>query len=111
MKPVNWKIVQGDTLNLRITYKDPLGNPINLSGYSVIFQVKDQPGGNVVCATAQLGNGITVDIPNGIIDVHLTSAQTKKFTVPKAAYQLQVDPGSDATTIAIGWFEVQKGVI
>jgi hypothetical protein len=111
MKSVNFKIIQGDTFALTVTYKDPDGVPINLVGYGVTFQVKDQPGGNVICATAIIGDGIQVDEGSGIITITISSDRTKKFTAPKAAYQLQIDSGAEKTTIAYGWFSVEKGVI
>jgi hypothetical protein len=111
MKTVNFQIVQGDTFVLTATYKDNAGNPINLGGYTATFQVKDQPGGNTLCATATVGDGIVIDAPNGLITVTLSPAKTKKFTVPKAAHQLQIDSGSIKTTIITGWFAVEKGVI
>lgn len=111
MESVNFKIIQGDSFVLSAFYKDSDNNPINLSGYTAEFQVKDQPGGKVVCATATTSSGISIDAPNGKITVTLTSTQTKKFTIPRAAYQLQIDSGTIKTTIATGWFEVEKGLI
>ena len=111
MKSVNFQIIQGDTFALTVTYKDPESIPINLSGYSVTFQVKDKPGGNIICSTSTIGDGIEVDAPAGVITINVSPDKTKKFTTPKAAYQLQIDSGSEKTTIAYGWFSVEKGVI
>ena len=111
MESVNFKVIQGDSFVLSAFYKDSSSNPINLSGYTAEFQVKDQPGGKVVCATATTSSGIVIDAALGKITVTLTPAQTKKFTIPRAAYQLQIDSGAIKTTIATGWFEVEKGLI
>jgi len=111
MKTVNYEIVQGDTFILTVVYKDDLGEPINLSGYSATFIVKDVPGGNVTCTTATIGNGIVRTASEGKLVITISSTETKKFTVPKAYYQLQIDSGSEKTTLGNGWFEVTKGSI
>lgn len=111
MQDTNFKIIQGDTLVLSATYKDSFGNPINITGYTAEFQVRDVPGGKIVCADVTTSNGITIDGTNGKVTVTVSSDLTKKFTVPKAAYQLQINSGTVKTTLATGWFEVQKGII
>jgi len=111
MQDTNFKIIQGDTLVLSVTYKDSNGDPVPLDGYTAEFQVRDTPGGKNLCASIDTTNGITIDTVNAIIKVTVSSDLTKKFTVPKAAYQLQVNSGTEKTTLATGWLEVSKGVI
>ena len=111
MKTVNYEIVQGDTFILTVTYKDDNGDPIDLTGYSATFIVKDVPGGNVTCTTATIGNGITVVPLEGKFTITLSATETKKFTVPKAYYQFQIDSGTEKTTLGAGWYEVTKGSI
>jgi hypothetical protein len=42
----------------------------------------------------------------------MTSEQTSRFTVPKAAYQLRIESiGGEKTTLASGYFAVEKAVI
>lgn len=111
MKTVNYEIVQGDTFILTVTYKDDLGEPIDLTGYSATFIVKDVPGGNVTCTTATIGSGIAVVPLEGKLTITISATETKKFTVPKAYYQFQIDSGTEKTTLGTGWFEVTKGSI
>ena len=113
MQDSNFKVIQGDTLVLTAIYKDNTveKNPINITGYTAEFQVRDVAGGKVICATVDTTNGIVIDGVNGKVTVTVSSDLTKKFTVPKAAYQLQINSGSVKTTLATGWFEVSKGVI
>jgi hypothetical protein len=111
METANFDIIQGDSFVLVVKYTDSNKQPIDLHGYTAEFQVKDQPGGKVVCATATTSSGIVIDEVNGKLTVTLTPAQTKKFTVPRAAYQLQINSGTIKTTIATGWFQVEKGLI
>lgn len=90
---------------------DPDSEPIDLTGYSVTFQVKDSEDGKVTCTTATVGSGIELDEPNGRITISIASTETKKFTYPKAYYQLQLNSGTKKTTILSGAIAVQKGVI
>lgn len=111
MQDTNFKIIQGDTLVLTVIYRDSDGQVIPMTGYTAEFQVRDVPGGKTLCATVDTSNGIVIDAPNGKVTVTVSSDLTKKFTIPKAAYQLQVNSGTEKKTLAIGWFEVSKGII
>lgn len=109
---LNFKITQGDTFDLEITYEDLNGVPINLTGYTFTLEVRDKPGGSILCASCTLGDGITVSSPTtGFIGISISSAKTKKFNLPKSAYQIQAILGNSKTTLAQGWFEVNAGVI
>lgn len=109
---MNFEIIQGDTFALDVIYKDADGDVVNLSGHTAVFQVRDTPGGKYVCASATIGNGITITPLAGKISVQLNPADTRKFTLPKAAYQLQVtSPSGIKETLISGWFSVSKAVI
>lgn len=110
-KESNFNVVQGDTLNLNVLYKDPDGLPIDLTGYAASLEVKDKPGGRILCATASVGDGITITSASGSIDISLSPSKTRKFTVPRAAYQLQLSYNNTYTTLLHGWFLVEKSVI
>ena len=110
---VDWKITQGDSFQLQLEYKDENGDSINLSGYTIQMEVKDQPGGVITSATCSLGDGITVSNPStGIISINISPTKTKNFNYPRASYQLQItSPGNIKTTLLQGWFLVNAGVI
>ena len=109
---VNFNVIQGDTFILNVTYKDPSGTLIDLSGYDIVFQVRNDFGGNVICATATDGDGITLNSSTKVVTITMTSEQTKQFTVPRAAYQLRITaPNQTQTTLASGYFAVEKAVI
>ena len=109
---LNFKITQGDTFDLEITYEDVNGAPINLTNYTFVMEIRDKPGGSILCATCSLGDGITVSAPaTGFIGISVSSEKTKKFNLPKSAYQIQAILGNSKTTLAQGWFEVNAGVI
>lgn len=118
MKEVNYNVVQGDSFLLGLTYADPNGSPINLTGASAYMEVRDQPGGKIVCATASgvvsasSNDGITFTASAGQINVNITPAKTSLFNYPRSAYQLQLtQSGGIKTTLLTGWFLVNPGVI
>jgi hypothetical protein len=112
MEEVNFKVVQGDTFTIVVTYKNPNGSAINLTDFTARMDVRDKPGGKILCASAtQNNNGITIDALNGKITIEFTPEQTKKFTLPSAAYQLQIDNNGEKITLAQGYFQVSSAVI
>jgi len=117
MEQKNYNIVQGDSWSLNLKYVDSSGSAVPLIGYSVLMQVKNEPGGRILCASASVnstsasGTGIIVDRANGIIDISLTPTQTKSFTYPQSAYQIRIDNGLNVETLQKGWFIVDAGVI
>jgi len=110
---VNWKITQGDSFQLEMEYKDEDDNPIDISGYNILMEVKDKPGGRILSATCSIGDGITVLNPaSGIIEVDVTPSKTKKFNYPRASYQIQgTDEYGAKVTFLQGWFQVNAGTI
>lgn len=109
---VNFDIVQGDSFSIDVTYEDSEG-PVDLTGYSVVFVVRNEPGGRILCANLAVGSGIEfTDAQSGKFTVTVSSQTSKGFTYPKAYYQCQVFTGStNRNTIFSGWFSVEKGNI
>lgn len=109
---VNFSIKQGDTFEVTAFYKDSLGDPVPLTGYTASSQVRDDFGGKVLCASASLGDGIVIDEELGSVTLTYTPAKTKKFTVPRAAVQLKiVSPLGKTTTLIYSYISVSKAAI
>ena len=120
MESVNLNCFQGDSLVVNITYKDPNGEPIDLSSYDVLSSVRDSFGGKTLCASCDLTDGITLfdvnnsngdPVPAGI-RVNYVPAKTDKFSFPKAAIQVKiVSQGGIEKTLMYGTIEVRKPTI
>jgi len=110
---INYKITQGDSFQLELEYKDELDNPIDISGYDILMEIKDKPGGKILSASCSVGDGITISDPTtGIIELDITPAKTKKFNYPRASYQIQgTDQYGAKVTFIQGWFQVNAGTI
>ena len=74
MKEINYNVIQGDSFLLSLTYTDSSGSAINLTGASALLEVKDQPGGRILCAKASGADvpsldGSANDLFNNAIDL------------------------------------------
>jgi hypothetical protein len=109
--PVNWKITQGETFSLQLQYVDPNEIPIDISDYTIVFTVKDQPQGNLICATCTVGDGLDLSESSlGIINLNVSPNKTAVFNYPKSYYKIQAtDPYLEKYVILQGWFEVRAG--
>lgn len=113
MGEVNFSVVQGDTFNIEVTYENPNGSSMDLTDFSAKMDVRNEPGGKILCASINSSNQIDIDGPNGKLTIYFTPAQTRKFTTPNAVYQLQIinnDTG-EKTTLLNGHFSVKAAIV
>ena len=68
----NFKVDQSTNFTFTIIYKDPDGDPIDLTQYRVFMDIKSAPGSKKVLASLTQGNGITVTPLQGKIEVNAT---------------------------------------
>lgn len=114
MEEVNFKVVQGDTFSIAVNYKNPDGTAIDLVDYTARMDIRDVPGGRVLCASATEENGgISINGSAGQINIQFTPTQTKKFTIPNAAHQLQIihNDTNKKITLVTGHIKVSPSVI
>ena len=126
MKEINYEINQGDGFQLSLLYQTAstattAASAINLTGSSVVIQVRDAPGGAYLAASAigyaaspVLGGPVDMTAASaGVVGINLPGSMTKLFNIPKSAYQIQVtQPGPNLPiTLAQGWFKVNPSVI
>jgi hypothetical protein len=113
MEEINFKVVQGDTFKIRVEYTDPDKNPINLTDFSAKMDVRNEPGGKILCAAINSSSGISIDGDAGVLDITFNPSQTRKFTTPSAAYQLKIisNGNQEENTILKGYFSVSPAVI
>ena len=112
MEEINFKVIQGDSFIIRVTYKNPNGTPIDLTGYTAKMDVRNEPSGKILCASITDQSGITITPSTGVLDIEFTPAQTRKFTLPSCAYQLQIRSSSGTqTTILKGYISTSAAVI
>jgi hypothetical protein len=106
----NWQVNQASNFQFTLIYKDPEGEPINLTGYTVQMDIKSAPGAKKVLASCSIGDGITVDPLQGRIDVNVSAEKTQQIAYPKSAYDLVISSGGIVTRLLEGWLEVSRAV-
>ena len=119
----NYNIVQGDSFILSVTWTNPSGSAINLSGYSANFEARDMPGGSLLCTSGSISSipssgsfaGYqlsTLSASSGTIDINISGSNTAFFNYPKTSYQLRVtSPSGNKSTLVKGWLSVDAGTI
>lgn len=112
MAHTNFNIIQGDAWTLTLTYTDTNDQPINISNYKLIAEVRDKPGGTLLCATSSTDAGQIVSVNDGYgatVIVNFTGEQTKNFVLPKSYYQVKIIDTAD--TLLNGWIEIEASNI
>lgn len=119
----NFEHIQGDNFRLNIVYNDPNGNVINLYGYSAVLEVRDQPGGNILCTSGSIGSipstgsysGQYISTPSassGTLQINIPGDQTYNFNYPRSSYQVRIQSSNGTKdTLAYGWINVDAGTI
>lgn len=89
----DFKIERGETFTRTITWKDAVGNPVDITGWTARMYIKVKPGATssliqLTTTNAKLVLGATA----GTIQINLTAAETAALTTPnkKAVYDLEL---------------------
>lgn len=104
-------IEQGTTVNFEIQYKDSLGQPVNLSGYSAKMQLKagyavDNPTTYLTLSSSRNPDGTglnmsgssgTKPLASGSIGIFISACTSSLLTFDTAYYDLEIYSGSDCT--------------
>ena len=108
----NFKVDASTNFRFTIIYKDPDGDPIDLTQYSVRMDIKSAPGSKKILASAIAGDGITVTPLIGKIEVNINKEKTSQIAYPKSAYDLVIThlPTQTVTRLVEGWLEVSRAV-
>lgn len=107
----NWKVDQASNFLFTIQYKNPNGDPIDLTSYDVRMDIKSAPGAKKILASLTIGDGITVSPIIGKIDVNMSAEKTKLIAYPKSAYDLVIESSSGIITRLLeGYLEVSRAV-
>jgi len=102
-------IDQGSSLNLNVVARDANGSPLNLSGYSARGKIKYQYGD--VDALLNLTTVIDPSYVSGIINISMTSYQTRYLPITKAVYDVEVISSGYTFRVLNGYAEVNPSVL
>ena len=101
--PVDLRLYAGNDFTCTLTVTDPAGAPFDLTGYTVLAQVRDASG--TLLAT------FSSSISTNVVTLSLTKAQTAAVTVPALWDATVTDPVAHrASTLAAGDVTVTPAV-
>lgn len=98
---------QGATFSRTLTWRDPNGDPIDLTGYSARMQVRPTARG----ATEPLveitdGDGITLGGEEGTIALYVDADATASLPAEPLRYDIELEQDGNVTRLLAGWFKV-----
>ena len=109
----NFEVDQNATFSFQVQYtEEDEVTPIDLTGASAKMQVRDTKGGSKLAVSlTSPSNGITIDGPNGIINVIMTPTQTNKLFYPKSSYDVMViDSNGNKIKLLEGFMTLSRSV-
>jgi hypothetical protein len=110
----NFKVDASTNFTFTLIYKDPQGDPIDLTQYRAKMDVAEKPGSKKVLASCDCteSGGIVITPLEGRISVNFDKDKTKKFHYPKSAYDLVIIniANGEVTRLIEGWLEISRAV-
>ena len=95
----NIVINQGTDWFFNVTYDQPDGTPVNITGYSAAMQLRSFPNSPIAVLTLTTGDGITIDGTAGTLELHATNEQTSAIDEGNYFYDLEITaPGTGIVT-------------
>jgi hypothetical protein len=95
----NVEIDQGADWFFNVTYEQPAGTPVNITGYSAALQLRSLPETpTAALSLATGGNGITITGAAGLVAVHATAVQTGAIISGDYYYDLEITSQSGVVT-------------
>ena len=95
----NVEIDQGADWFLNVTYEQPAGTPVNITGYTAALQIRTSPLAKTAVLSLTNGNGITITGAAGLLQCQATAAQTGAITNGRYAYDIEITSPSPAFTV------------
>jgi LEA14-like dessication related protein len=86
----NTVIDQGATWYLTVTYENPNGTPINITGYTAALQLRSLPSDAVAVLSLTTGAGITITGATGTVAITATATQTRAIDEGTYYYDLEI---------------------
>ena len=102
----NLVIDQGSTFSADIDVTDSVGDPLDLTGYSVAGQIRK----SYASSTAVDFSGSVYSATNGTVRIQLSATQTNAMKAGRYVYDVEIDNVSLTIRIVEGQVEVRPRV-
>lgn len=97
----NIVIDQGADYFLNVTYDNPDGTPVNITGYTAEMQIRVNANSPTAVLTLTSGSGITITGASGLIAIRATAAQTRAIDEGPYVYDLEITAPSTGVVTRI----------
>lgn len=94
----NVEIDQGADWFFNVTYENPAGTPVNITGYTAALQLRSLPDSPTAVLSLATGSGITLTGPSGLVAIHATAAQTRAIDEGDYYYDLEITSNNGIVT-------------
>lgn len=94
----NVVIDQGADWFFNVTYENPAGTPVDITGYTAALQIRSLPESPTYVLSLTTGNGITLDGVNGVVEIHATATQTGNIIEGDYYYDLEITSNNNIVT-------------
>jgi len=94
----NTVIDQGATWYLTVTYENPNGTPINITGYTAALQLRSLPSDATAVLSLTTGAGITITGATGTVAITATATQTRAIDEGNYYYDLEITSTAGVVT-------------
>jgi hypothetical protein len=84
------EIDQGADWFFNVTYEQPAGTPVNITGYTAALQLRSLPQSATAVLSLTTGSGITITGAAGLVAVHATAVQTGAIVAGDYYYDLEI---------------------
>lgn len=112
---------KGATFKRKLVYRDPAGQPIDLTGWAAKFQVRDEFNSATALVSLTEANGITLGGATGEIEIRISDEAAAAIALAnvgnafpptmRAVYDLTLtDAAGDTFRIIEGLFLIKQGV-
>jgi hypothetical protein len=99
----NVEIDQGADWFLNVTYEQPAGTPVNITGYTSALQLRSLPTDATAVLSLATGSGITITGATGLVAIRATAAQTRAIDEGVYYYDLEItSPAGIVTRLVQG---------
>lgn len=101
---------QGATFEYILTWTNPDGTPIDLTGYTARMQIRRRTTSQQLVDTLTTENGkITLGGAEGTITLNLSATETAALPAAQHQYDLElVSSGGEVTRLLMGYFVVRQ---
>lgn len=87
----NVEIDQGSDWFFDVTYDQPAGTPVDITGYTAALQLRSLPPSPTAVLTLTTENGgITITGASGLVAMHATADQTRAIDEGTYVYDLEI---------------------